>query len=147
MHTEAIELTGDTYRDALTELGELAASRDYADDAYTDALLAREEEYPTGLDVPPTEFAVAIPHADPDHVDEAAVLVGLPVSPISFRRMDDPDEAIAVELVVLLLVTDTDGYATFLGNLTTLFQDEEFARLTRERDGEGLCDLITDRCL
>jgi len=80
-------------------------------------------------------------------VDEAAVLVGLPVSPISFRRMDDPDEAIAVELVVLLLVTDTDGYATFLGNLTTLFQDEEFARLTRERDGEGLCDLITDRCL
>jgi PTS system galactitol-specific IIA component len=147
MHTEILELTGDSHRDALTALGEYAVERDYAEEAYIDALLAREEEYPTGLDVPSTGVAVAIPHADPDRVNEQAVLLGLPASPIPFYSMDDPGETVDAELVVLLLVTDTEGYSTFLSNLTKLFGDEEFAERTRERDGDALLDLITERCL
>jgi mannitol/fructose-specific phosphotransferase system IIA component (Ntr-type) len=45
------------------------------------------------------------------------------------------------------LVTETEGYTTFLSSLTKLFQDDEFVRLARERDGDALLDLITDRCL
>lgn len=149
MHTESVELDGETYSDVLTEMGTYANEHEWADEEYVDALLAREADYPTGLDVPTAGFGIAIPHADPDHVSEQAVLLGLPPagSSVSFRSMDDPDQEVEVEVVVLLLVTETEGYSTFLSNLAKLFQADEFADLTKKRDADGLLELIIERCV
>lgn len=147
MHTEHLTLTGESHEEALEELGEYVVERGYAAPEYVDALLEREASYPTGLDIPTADFGLAIPHADPDYVTEPAIIVGFPADTLSFRSMDDPDESVSVDVVVLLLVTETEGYTTFLSNLTKLFQDEQFVRLARERDGDGLLDLVTDRCL
>jgi PTS system galactitol-specific IIA component len=149
MRTEHIELSGETAEEALTELATHAHDRGYVDDGYADALREREAAYPTGLDIPTTGFAIAIPHADPDHVSQQAVVLGLPPagSSVTFYSMDDPDETVEAEIVVLLLVTDTEGYTTFLSNLAKLFQADEFAALTRERNGDALLKLILDRCV
>ncbi|RDZ63897.1 PTS galactitol enzyme II A subunit [Haloferax sp. Atlit-12N] len=149
MRTESLELTGETDEAVLTELGAYAYDQGWADESYADALLAREADYPTGLDIPTMGFGIAIPHADPDHVTEQAVLLGLPPAgeSIAFRSMDNPDEHVAAEVVVLLLVTDTDGYSSFLSNLAKLFQAEEFAEMTKRRDADGLLDLVVERCV
>ncbi|WP_311171753.1 PTS sugar transporter subunit IIA [Halobellus ordinarius] len=147
MHTEHLTLTGASHERALEELGAYVVERGYAESEYVDALLEREASYPTGLDIPTAEFGLAIPHADPEYVSEQAVIVGFPEDTLTFQSMDDPDKTVDVDVVILLLVTETEGYTTFLSSLTKLFQDDEFVRLARERDGDALLDLITDRCL
>ena len=149
MRTESITLAGGSDEDVLTRLGEYAIDRGYAEAGYVDALLEREANHPTGLDVPTKGFGIAIPHADPDFVTEAAALVGLapPGEAIEFASMDDPDQTVEVEVVILLLVNETEGYTTFLSNLAKLFQANEFATLVRRRDGDGLLGLVVDRCI
>lgn len=147
MHTEHLTLAGESNHDALEELAEFVVERGYATPEYVAALLEREQSYPTGLDIPTTDFGLAIPHADPDHVLEQAIVVGFPDDTVAFRSMDDPEKTVDVDVVVLLLVTETEGYTTFLSNLAKLFQDDEFVRLVRERDGDGLLELVADRCL
>lgn len=149
MYTESIEIAGETYTEALQMMGEYAHEQGWTDEGYVDALLAREADYPTGLDVPTMGFGIAIPHADPHHVSEQAILLGLPPvgSSVSFRSMDNPEEEIEAEVVVLLLVTETEGYSTFLSNLAELFQAERFADLTTKRDAESLLELIVERCV
>jgi PTS system galactitol-specific IIA component len=147
MKTDSVRVDGESSETVLREMGRYAFAEGYVSETYTDALLERESSYPTGLDIPTLEFGIAIPHADPEHVVEPAVILGIPEDTVAFRSMDDPDRTVDVELVVLLVVADTEGYTTFLSNLTTLFQDEEFVAAARERDDERLLDLIVDRTI
>lgn len=149
MHTEHIDLTTATDREALRTLAAHAQAKGYVDNAYVNALLEREATYPTGLDVSSAGFGLAIPHADPDHVSEQAVIIGLPASDASvpFISMDNPNHTVDAEVVVLLLVTETERYAEFLSNLVKLFSDRTFGNLVRLRDGEALGELIVERCL
>lgn len=147
MRAETVALTAGTDREALAELAAHARDQGYVEAGYEEALLAREAEFPTGLDVPAAEFGIAIPHADPDHVTEGAVLLGLPERPVPFRSMDDPEEAVDAEAVVLLLVTEEEGYAAFLSNLANLFREDAFVEAVRAGDGEALLDLVVERCL
>jgi PTS system galactitol-specific IIA component len=146
MRSETLALTGDDYEAVLRELGDHVVANDWADPEYVDALLEREENYPTGLQIPGENgtLGIAIPHADPDHVHQQAVVVGLPESSATFRSMDDKDEEIAVNAVVLLLVTEKEGYSAFLSNLTKLFQDDAFAERVYAKDGDALVEMILD---
>jgi len=146
MYSESLTLTGEDDETVLRELSDHAVAADLADPAYVDALLEREEDYPTGLSIPGEDghLGIAIPHADPDHVNRQAVIVGLPEETATFRSMDDKDEEIEVDVVVLLLVTETEGYSAFLSNLTKLFQDDDFADRVRAKDGDALVEMILD---
>lgn len=146
METDYIELVGETAEDVLEELATYALESGYVEEPYVNALLERERVHPTGLriDRETDPFGIAIPHADPGHVREEAVVLGLPESPVTFHSMDDKDSQIQVDAVVLLLVTDTDGYTTFLSDLTTLFQDDAFATAVLDRDADRTLELILD---
>lgn len=149
MHTEQIDLESDTAEAVLEELATYAYDQGYVEEAYVDALLERERDHPTGLRIEREEnpFGIAIPHADPDDVREQAILLGLPEETATFRSMDDKDKEIDINVVVLLLVTETDGYSAFLSNLTMLFQDDEFAQMVVEKDADGIVELILERAV
>ncbi|MFW5956355.1 MAG: PTS sugar transporter subunit IIA [Halorhabdus sp.] len=149
MHTEQIDLESDTAEAVLEELATYAYEQGYVEEAYVDALLERERDHPTGLRIEREEnpFGIAIPHADPDDVREQAILLGLPEETATFRSMDDKDKEIDINVVVLLLVTETDGYSAFLSNLTMLFQDDEFAQMVVEKDADGIVELILERAV
>jgi len=147
MDAERVHVDGETDTAVLEELGTYAHQQSYATESFVDALLERESNYPTGLDISTHGLGIAIPHADPEHVNDPAVILGLPKTTIPFTSMDDPDVRIDVDVVVLLLVTDTEGYSTFLSNLTNLFQDSEFAEAAHERDAHTLLELIFERCI
>lgn len=149
MQTEHISLESESAEGVLEELATHAQESGYVEEAYVGALLERERNHPTGLRIEreTDPFGIAIPHADPDYVREQAIIVGLPESTATFRSMDDKDQEIDVNAVILLLVTESDGYASFLSNLTALFQDDEFARTVLEQDADGIVDLILDRAV
>ena len=47
--------------------------------------MKRESVYPTGL--PVGEINVAIPHTDPEHVNNAAICLGILEKPVTFNVM------------------------------------------------------------
>lgn len=69
-------------------------------DSFLDAVLAREEASPTGVPLP--EGAIALPHADPEHVLAPAVAVATPAEPVLFQQMGSPEVTLRVGLVVVL---------------------------------------------
>ncbi|PSP82462.1 PTS galactitol enzyme II A subunit [Halobacteriales archaeon QS_1_68_17] len=147
MHTKYASVTGESAESVLRELGHHAVERGYAEEGYVSAILEREAEFPTGLSIPTESFGIAIPHADPEHVVEEAVILGLPPAPVGFASMDDPDETVQAEAVLLLLAGDSDGYTAFLSNLVNLFQDPAFVRAVREDDADAVLGLVDEHCL
>lgn len=146
MQTDIVNFEAGSWRTALETLTAEAEDREYVEDTYRDALLEREAEYPTGLEIGPREYALAIPHANPEHVAQQSLLIGLPEEPVPFQSMDDPDEVVQTELVLLLIVKDEEGYNEFLSSLIPLFKQERFAGLVREGDGEQIRELILEEC-
>ncbi len=147
MRTVHTAVSGETAEGVLRELGQFAIDRGHASEGYVEALLDREAEFPTGLAVPTAEFDIAIPHADPEYVEESAVVLALPDRPVAFRDMDDPDDTVAAGVVMLLLADEGEEYTAFLSNLANLFQHPQFAEAVEAGDPEWILDLVDGACL
>jgi len=147
MRTEYTTVSSETAEGALRELGRYAIEQGYASEGYVEALLDRETEFPTGLSVPTAPVNVAIPHADPEYVEESAVVLAIPETPVRFRDMDDPEESVEVGVVMLLLADESEGYTAFLSNLATLFQHPDFAGAAETGDPDRLLALVEEECL
>ena len=98
---ELLDLPGESnWKNVLITLGEKAISKGWAKQGYCEALIQREEKFPTGLET--KTIGVALPHADPEWVDQSAILIGILESPVKFNKMDDfratTDDAVFVRL-------------------------------------------------
>jgi Phosphotransferase system mannitol/fructose-specific IIA domain (Ntr-type) len=127
----------DKNEDLLSCVSRKLLEADYVNDEYEKAILEREREYPTGLEIT-KELSVAIPHADPEYVKKEALVVIKPEKFIKFRKMDDPDVEIPVSIIFLLLIRDPDGYVKFLAKLTELFLKEGFIEIVRSGSLEDI---------
>lgn len=72
----------------------------YVGDNYVDAVLQREQEFPTGL--PTEDVLTALPHAFCGDVYKTGVCVVRLNQPVEFRNMGDPDETLSVEMAFVL---------------------------------------------
>jgi PTS system galactitol-specific IIA component len=81
----------------------------------------RELKFPTGL---PTEpLAVAIPHADPDHVNQSSVCLGVLSSPVGFGQMGtDGSKKLPIKLVFLLAINEKEKQVEVISQLIQLIQ-------------------------
>jgi PTS system galactitol-specific IIA component len=127
----------DENEDLLSCVSRKLLEADYVNDEYEKAILEREREYPTGLEIT-KELSVAIPHVDPGYVKKEALVVIKPEKFIKFRKMDDPDVEIPVSIIFLLLIRDPDGYVKFLAKLTELFLKEGFIEIVRSGSLEDI---------
>lgn len=99
---------------ALMETGHVAPG--FAED-----VLARERTFPTGLPTQP--LAVAIPHADPDHVNRSAVCIGTLASPVHFVQMGtDGSVMLDAHLIFLLAIKEQEKQVEMIRQLMTLIQ-------------------------
>jgi PTS system galactitol-specific IIA component len=81
----------------------------------------REETFPTGLPTQP--LAVAIPHADPDHVEQSGVCVGVLKSPVRFAQMGtDGSTVLEVRIIFLLAIKEKEKQVEMIQQLVTLIQ-------------------------
>ena len=93
----------------------------YAKESYIDALIKRESEFPTGLDV--DGFGVAIPHTDVSHVLKAGIAIAVLKNPVTFIQMGTDDETVEVKLVFMLSVTDPNAHIDKLQRILEIIQD------------------------
>lgn len=113
-------------------------ARGYVKPSYADAVVARERELPTGLNMG-TGHNVAVPHTDPHHVIRAGVAIATLKQPVDFANMEDPDEIVPVSIVFLLAINDKDRQIdTLQAIMATIQHASKLALLTAAQNVDDL---------
>ena len=86
--------------------GELAP-RGYIADGWLDAVLTREDAYPTGLAMPAAN--IAIPHTDPGFVTKPYIAVVKPTAPVTFNAMAGMGAPVPAQIVINLGIAEPGG--------------------------------------
>lgn len=109
--------------DLLRKMAAVLEAKGYVKPSYADAVIERENTYPTGLNT--LGVKVAMPHTAPGHVNKAAIMVAILTDPVTFGEMGKSDGSVDARLVFMLAVTDPQGHLTALGKLMAIFSDGE----------------------
>lgn len=125
---------------ALRLLAGTAVDHGYAQTSFVEAVLAREKEFPTGLPLP---VPIAIPHSDASHVLRPGLAALVPPHPLTFSEMGSRDNAIEVELVLLLLVDDPAAQVSLLARLMKALRRPDLGTVLL--DGVGSTDELAER--
>lgn len=138
-----LDMEAKTSREVIENLGKLMLSKNDVKDSYIDAVIAREEELPTGLNI--GNFYVAIPHTDSNHVNKSSMAIATLKSPVEFREMVNPDGKINVELVFLLAVKDPKEQVTLLKSLMAVFKNKKLLiQIKNAKDKLEVVKLLQD---
>jgi PTS system galactitol-specific IIA component len=116
-------------------------SPEFAEDVWN-----RELVYPTGL---PTEpFAVAIPHADPDHINQSAVCIGILKTPVQFGQMGtDGSTKLDAHLIFLLALKEREKQVEMISQLIHLIQTGSLLEELSLAQDEITCVELIERTL
>ena len=114
-----IDLEAETNTDVLAALAGRLFEEGMVKDTFQAAILKREADYCTGLAF--EEMGVAIPHTDPEHVNEACVAIAALKKPVQFQSMGMPEVPCETELVFMLAITDPNKQISFLQALMQTF--------------------------
>ncbi len=114
----------------------------YAEPEFSVDVWKRELAFPTGLPTQPV--AIAIPHADPDHVNNSAVCIGVLATPVEFGQMGtDGSIKLLVNIVFLLAIKEREKQVAMIQQLITLIQSPALlAGLISAKDKNQVLDLI-----
>jgi PTS system galactitol-specific IIA component len=108
------------------------------------AAMLREKKSPTGLPFSP--WAVALPHADPEHASTPAIALATLQSPVVFRQMGSPATKLEVSIVVMPAFTAKEQAAASLTRLITLLQSEDMReRIVAAASPDDLLRALRDR--
>jgi PTS system galactitol-specific IIA component len=129
-------LKATTRQEAIASLASLLLKQHLVDDGFCEAVLAREEVYPTGLPLP--DIPVAIPHTEAGHCKSPAMAVGILDQPVEFGEMGaDPGSMLKVRIVFVLALNDPKKQVEWLQRLVAMFQEPgllaELAGLSKPR--------------
>lgn len=91
-------------------------------ESYIQALINREGEFPTGIDV--DGFGIAIPHTDVSHVNKAGIGIATLKDPVKFIQMGTDDEEVETKVIVMLAVDDPKKHLSLLQNILAILQDK-----------------------
>ncbi|MGL4723392.1 MAG: PTS sugar transporter subunit IIA [Scandinavium sp.] len=97
--------------------------QDYVAASYLDNIVAREQEYPTGLAA--MGLNIAIPHTDPQHIKKPFIAITQLAKPLPFLVMGTTDEKIEVDWIFSLGVTQAENQIALLQTLMSLFSHHD----------------------
>jgi PTS system galactitol-specific IIA component len=126
---------------AVSELAKALAAAGIVGMTFEAAALAREKRSPTGLPFP--EIAVAIPHAEPEHVLAPGLALATLAKPVAFRQMGAPATKLSVSIVVMPALTAKEQAAAGLSSLIERLQDDGVRRaLVAAQTDDDLAQLV-----
>lgn len=116
-----INIKANSYQSIIRKLGTHLFDKGYVKDSFVQAVLDREEVYPTGLEAP--GGGVAIPHTDTEHVITSTLGLATLKEPVDFRAMAEPDKIVSVSVVMMLAITDPEKVVPVLRKVISIVQD------------------------
>ena len=140
-----IDMSASTPIEALHAIARLGLRKELVKEGWHNAVLAREQEFPTGL---PTPIPVAIPHTDSMYVKADGIGFFRLKNPVSFGEMGSTDQFIDVQIIIPLLITDHEKQVDLLMTVIAAVQDEEFvAKLNIAADIDAVAKLFASKNL
>lgn len=95
----------------------------YVENDFLEALLKREEAYPTGIQT--GTYNIALPHVDACYVKQNALFIYQLENKATFIRMDDHSKTVEVEFVFLLLIHDLKLHVKTISELTHIWTNHD----------------------
>ncbi|MBU9814380.1 PTS galactitol transporter subunit IIA [Rahnella sp. C60] len=111
------------YHEALAHIGERMVQEGVVETTYPQALIHREAEYPTGIQL--EHHAVAIPHCEAIHARSPAIYLIRPDTTVEFFQADD-EGTISARLIIALIVTHPSEQLKLLRQLFSQLQEPVF---------------------
>ena len=137
-------LEASTSDDAIRALAQALLRAGHVKPSFEAAAIARERRSPTGLPFP--GHAVALPHAEPEHVASPAIAIASLRAPVKFREMGSPATQLGVSLVVMPAFSAKEQAAASLSRLIELLQDAALRdALASASSTEALAALLAQR--
>lgn len=137
----AVALSGDNDQEVLRQMAAALQEEGYVKDTFSDAIIHREEVFPTGL--PMGEVNVAIPHTDPEHVNKAGFCLGILDKPVTFNVMGSDNEQVEVSALFMLAIKRKEDQLDNLQKLIEICQDQEMLKVLLTKDIDTINKVMT----
>lgn len=129
--------------EVIERLSDIFESENIVKKSYKDAVLKREEEFPTALKS--KNIAFAIPHTDPKHVNKAAIAMARLKEEVDFVSMENYDKTLGVKLVFLLAITDPSKQVKILQKLIKIMQSKKLVEeIINSKNKEELAKILEE---
>lgn len=116
----------------------------YCKNTYVDALVEREKEFPTGINV--GNCGIAIPHTDRGHVIKGGIAIGQLKNPVHFFQMGTTDIPVEAKLIFMLAIDDPERHLPLLQRILQIVQDEKvLSRLVHAKSKEDIVKIIQEK--
>ncbi|MBX8936758.1 PTS sugar transporter subunit IIA [Enterococcus hulanensis] len=125
-----LNLTVSNRAELFKKLSTLFLDKGYVNEGFYDFIVEREENYPTGLDL--ETHTVAIPHGDPEYIEQSFISVVTLTRPIKMKKMENADEEIDVDLFFVLGLNDGTQHLQILKQIIGYIQQEKFVQSMKE---------------
>lgn len=127
-------LEAENREDAIRKLGAKLYDAGFVKDTYTDAAIAREAVYPTGLQL--EHVAIAMPHTDSVHVNRPAVCIARLKNPVTFAHMGDEETKVEAEMLFMMAIQNPDEQIDTLQKVLGVFQQPDVVAAFCNADSE-----------
>ena len=121
-----VRLSATTAEDVVRELSRALQEAGIVRASFEAAAIAREKRSPTGLPFP--QIAVAIPHAEPEHVVSPGMVIATLAAPVEFREMGSPAKKLSVSIVVMPALTAKEQAEAGLSRIIERLQNDDVRR-------------------
>jgi galactitol PTS system EIIA component len=135
-----IDLKATSAEEAIRALSFQLEGHGYVKPSFYDAVIKREKIFATGLPLEP--MGVAIPHTDPEHVNNMAIALGVLSSPVKFGLMGGEGE-LDVDLVFLMALDNSSSQISMLQSLSEFVNKDELVKRIRTlHDKQAILEIL-----
>lgn len=113
----------ETKDEIFEQLNKKLLSNGVVNDGFLNAIKKREKDFPTGLQLE-SGIGVAIPHTDPEFINEDQIGFMSLNNSIEFRQMGSETEKVQAQMIFILCLKEAHKQLDMLQNLMTLFGDD-----------------------
>lgn len=121
-----IDLDFEKKEDILNFLSHKLLEQDYVKPGYPQAIIDREEIYPTGL--PSLGVNIAIPHADNELVYKTTIAIGVLKNSAKFYSMENSEKKLDVQIVIMLAIKEPHGQIEMLQKVVSIIQNDTLTK-------------------
>jgi PTS system galactitol-specific IIA component len=136
-----IDLDFENKEDVLNFLSNKLVEQDYVKPGYPQAIIDREELYPTGL--PSLGVNIAIPHANNELVHKTTIAIGVLKNSAKFCSMENSEKELDVQIVIMLAIKEPHGQIEMLQKVVSIIQNDALTReITKMTDKNNVLSAL-----
>lgn len=99
-NTIFLDMTAKNYNEVFSVVYKELLRNNYVEEGFLEALIKREEEYPTGLQG--VDTVIAIPHADPVYIKRSFIAAVRTIEPVTFMEMTKSGLSLKTRIIFIL---------------------------------------------